>query len=82
VLGVELVMVLYRGRISNGVRGRISKVYNLVAIVLIAFLFFLTVATVQFLSNQYYVNETDNSVRIAVILTGSVAQSTVVRYDI
>jgi hypothetical protein len=40
VLGVELVMVLYRGRISNGVRGRISKVYNLVAIVLIAFFYF------------------------------------------
>ncbi|CAB4009565.1 partial, partial [Paramuricea clavata] len=39
------------------------------------------VATVQFLSNQYFVNETDNSVLVAVILTGSVAQSTLVRVD-
>jgi HSP20 family molecular chaperone IbpA len=46
------------------------------------FFFFLSVATVQFQFNQYFVNETDGSVRVAVILTGAVDESVTVRYDI
>ena len=39
-------------------------------------------ATVQFLNDRYYVNETDSSVRVAVVLTGTVAQSITVRYNL
>ena len=42
---------------------------------------FFTVATVQFQLNQYYVNESDSTVRIAVILTGIVADPILTRYD-
>ena len=44
--------------------------------------YFLTVASVQFVNDQYYVNKTESSVRVAVILTGTVDQSVTVRYEI
>ena len=58
------------------------KFIILVVIVVMVFFFFLSVATFQFQFNQYFVNETDDSVRVAVILTGAVDESVTVRYDI
>jgi ferredoxin-thioredoxin reductase catalytic subunit len=42
---------------------------------------FLIVATVQFQFDQYYVNESDARVRVAVVLNGNVDENVVVRYD-